>query len=156
MTQKPKIQYIGQFYVHGSEARALELEQPRKPKTKLPLAKLEQVEKIHVDPVALVAIAVAMVMMVTMILGVQQLYTDWQEYRAQAQHVHELREINHTKQDEFRSTYDLDDIRAKATALGMIPKEEAQHMTVTVTLPEPAEEMSWWDNVVWFVTGLFA
>ena len=39
MIQKPKIQYIGQFYTHGSEARKLELEQEqqkRKAKTKLP------------------------------------------------------------------------------------------------------------------------
>ena len=33
MAQKAKIQYIGQFYVHGSEARALELEQQRKQAT---------------------------------------------------------------------------------------------------------------------------
>ena len=32
MVQKPKIQYIGQFYVHGSEAIALELEEQRKQK----------------------------------------------------------------------------------------------------------------------------
>ena len=30
MNQKPKIQYIGQFYIHGSEARALELQEQKK------------------------------------------------------------------------------------------------------------------------------
>ena len=48
MNQKPKIQYIGQFYVHGSEARALELqEQKKQAKTRLPLAKLEPIEKVN-------------------------------------------------------------------------------------------------------------
>ena len=37
MVQKPKIQYVGQFYVHGSEARKLELQQEKKKaKTSLP------------------------------------------------------------------------------------------------------------------------
>ena len=45
MVQKPKIQYIGQFYVHGSEAKKLELlEQKKKARTKLPLARLQQIE----------------------------------------------------------------------------------------------------------------
>ena len=74
MVQKPKIQYIGQFYVHGSEARALEQqEQKKKAKTKLPLARLERIEKIYVDPVALAGIAVAVVMLAVMVLGAVQL-----------------------------------------------------------------------------------
>ena len=57
MAQKPKIQYIGQFYVHGSEARALALEEERKQaKARRPLARLQQVELIYVDPVAVVSI----------------------------------------------------------------------------------------------------
>ena len=45
MNQKPKIQYVGQFYVHGSEARALQLQQEkRQAKTKLPLARIQRIE----------------------------------------------------------------------------------------------------------------
>ena len=66
MTRKPEIQYIGQFYVHGSEARQLELlEKKKQPKTRLPIAKLEKIEKVYVDPVALVAIAVSVFMLVS-------------------------------------------------------------------------------------------
>ena len=51
MNQKPKIQYVGQFYVHGSEARQLQLqEQKRQAKTKLPHARVQKIEKIYVDP----------------------------------------------------------------------------------------------------------
>ena len=74
MNQKPKIQYVGQFYVHGSEARKLQLqEEKRQAKTKLPLARIKAIEKIYVDPVALVGIAVAVMMLVTMVLGAIQL-----------------------------------------------------------------------------------
>ena len=69
---------MGQFYVHGSEARKLQLEQEkRQAKTKLPLAKIQAIEKIYVDPVALAGIAVAVLMLVTMVLGAIQLKRDW-------------------------------------------------------------------------------
>ena len=48
MIHKPEIQYIGQFYVYGSEARQLEHKKQRKPKTKLPMARVRKVEKISV------------------------------------------------------------------------------------------------------------
>ena len=126
MNQKPKIQYIGQFYVYGSEARALEQQnQTRKPKTTLPVEKLAKIQKIYVDPVALIAIVVSVFMLATMIAGVRQLY-------------------------------DRAVIRDKAETMGLIPKAEAEHMTVTVTAPEIAPEPTWWENAVWFVKGMFA
>ena len=33
MDQKPVIQYVGQFYIHGSEARQLEVKAPEKRQT---------------------------------------------------------------------------------------------------------------------------
>ena len=52
MTEKPKIQYIGQFYVPGSEAQVLApKKKKKKAKTKLPIAKQEQVKAIYIDPV---------------------------------------------------------------------------------------------------------
>ena len=44
MSQKPKIQYVGQFYIHGSEARQLELQEKKKQaKSKLPLERLRKI-----------------------------------------------------------------------------------------------------------------
>lgn len=157
MTRKPEIQYIGQFYVHGSEARALELQEKKKqPKTRLPIAKLEKIEKVYVDPVALVAIAVAAFMLVTMLLGVAQLYDDWQEYKVMSDRVETLRLRNHEKVEAYRASYDLKDIRVKAEAMGMIPKAETEHMTVKISVPKPEPQMTFIDEVKWFVTGLFA
>ena len=68
MTEKPKIQYIGQFYVPGSEAQVLApKKKKKKAKTKLPIAKQEQVKAIYIDPVALIGITVAVVMLAVMV-----------------------------------------------------------------------------------------
>ena len=157
MTRKPEIQYIGQFYVYGSEARQLELlEKKKQAKTKLPIAKLEKIEKVYVDPVALVAIAVAVIMLCTMVTGVLQLRNDWLEYQAVSQYVDTLKEANHEKTEAYRASYDLKDIRVKALAMGMVSKAEAQQMTLKITPPEMEPEMTLIDEVKWFVKGLFA
>ena len=157
MTRKPEIQYIGQFYVHGSEARALELQEKKKqPKTILPIAKLEKIEKVYLDPVALVAIAVAVFMLATMVLGVLELHQDWQEYRQVSAYVETLRLSNREKVEAYRASYDLKDVKVKAMAMGMIPKAEAQQMTIQVERSAPELEMTFLDEVKWFVTGLFA
>lgn len=157
MTRKPEIQYVGQFYVHGSEARQLELlEKKKQPKTRLPIAKLEKIEKIYVDPVALIAIGVSVLMLVTMVMGVLQLKEDWVSYQEMSQRVETLRVSNHEKVEAYRSSYDLKDIQVKALAMGMIPKAEAEHMTVRINLSKPEPEMTWIEEVRWFVSGLFA
>ena len=157
MNQKPKIQYIGQFYIHGSEARALELqEQKKQAKTKLPLAKLEAVEKIYVDPVALVGIAVAVFMLVVMILGAVQLQNDWAAYEQMADYVSDLRTENVRLTQAYRSGYDLEDIEMKALAMGLVPKSELKTITMTVTRPEIQPELTWDQKVVRFWNGLWA
>ena len=149
MNQKPKIQYIGQFYVYGSEARALELEEKRKQaKTRLPLAKLESIEKIYIDPVALVGIAVAVVMLVVMILGAVQLHDDWNAYQQMDDYVTSLRAQNAELTLNYRSMYDLADIEMKALAMGLVPREQVESCAVTVTMPEIQETVLTWDQKV--------
>ncbi|MBQ2927846.1 MAG: hypothetical protein IJD98_04640 [Oscillospiraceae bacterium] len=155
MTQKPKIQYVGQFYVHGTAAR--KLEEPKKlVKNRLPLEKLQQVEKIYVDPVALASIAVAVFMLVVMMVGTVQVWRDWAEYDRVDKYVSELKYTNGELTREYRSQYDLEDIRMKAAALGLVPKSEVKTMTVTVTVPEPEPEISRVDEIKAFLEGLFA
>jgi hypothetical protein len=38
----------------------------------------------------------------------------------------------------------------------MIPASEAQSITVHVEVPQPEPENTWWDDLVWFLEGLFA
>lgn len=156
MNQKPKIQYVGQFYVHGSEAKKLELQQQRTARFRQPIEKLQKIEKIYVDPVALVGIAVAVVMLVTMVLGALQIRNDWAEYNAVSSYVSWLKEQKAEKQIAYRKAYDLEDITTKAHALGLVPKSEVKTMTVTVVLPEPKPEVSRLDEIKGFLEDMFA
>ena len=157
MNQKPKIQYVGQFYIHGSEARQLELQEKKKrAKSKLPLERLHKAEVIYLDPVAIFGITVALVMLAVMIVGALRIHTDWQEYRVMSDYVSRLNSENAQLQADYRSQYDLEDIRVKAAALGMVPKSELEKRTVYVTVPQPEPEMTWLEEIQWFLNGLFA
>ena len=157
MSQKPKIQYVGQFYIHGSEARQLELQEKKKrAKSKLPLERLRKVEVVYLDPVAIFGIVTALVMLTVMILGVLQIRDDWEEYRVMSNYVSRLNSENAQLQADYRSQYDLEDIRVKAQALGMVPKSELEVRTMYVTIPQPEPEMTWLEEIQWFLSGLFA
>ena len=157
MSQKPKIQYVGQFYIHGSEARQLELQEKKKQaKSNLPLERLRKIEVVYLDPVAIFGIVTALVMLTVMILGVLQIREDWKEYRVMSNYVSRLNSENAELQADYRSQYDLEDIRIKAQALGMVPKSDLEVRTVYVTIPQPEPEMTWLEELQWFLSGLFA
>ncbi len=163
MIPKPEIQYVGQFYVHGSEARKLELQQKqeeRKSKTRLPLERLRKIEKIYLDPTALIAMAVAVVMLVTMVVGGLRLEQDWKEYRALSSYVSTLNRENARLQKELRDSYDLEEIRTKALGIGLVSVEQIEVKTVAVTMPETVEEPGWLESKIeyihWFWKGLWA
>ena len=157
MSQKPKIQYVGQFYIHGSEARQLELQEKKKQaKSNLPLERLRKIEVVYLDPVAIFGIVTALVMLTVMILGVLQIRDDWKEYRVVSNYVSRLNSANAELQADYRSQYDLEDIRIKAQALGMVPKSDLEVRTVYVTIPQPEPEMTWLEELQWFLSGLFA
>ena len=157
MSQKPKIQYVGQFYIHGSEARQLELQEKKKQaKSNLPLERLRKIEVVYLDPVAIFGIVTALVMLTVMILGVLQSRDDWKEYRVMSNYVSRLNSENAELQADYRSQYDLEDIRIKAQALGMVPKSDLEVRTVYVTIPQPEPEMTWLEELQWFLSGLFA
>jgi len=158
MAYKPEIQYVGQFYVYGSEAKQLETqEKAKKAKTRLPLAKLEKIEQVYVDPVALVGIAVAVVMLVAMIMGFLQIRAAWAEYEVMSDYLADLKYQCAEKEAQYRSheEFDLVSIEQKALAMGMVPKDQATVRTLSVTIPEPEPEMTWIDEVKWFLDGLF-
>ena len=157
MIQKPEIQYIGQFYVYGSEARQLEhKKQQRKPKTKLPLARVRKVEKISVDPVALGGIVVAVVLLVAMAVGALQLRSDWIEYNQMSSYVSQLKQENAQLTRSYRAGYDLEEVRTRAAALGLVSESEAQTMIIAVTVPTAQPEPTFWEEVTGFLKGLFA
>ena len=157
MNQKPKIQYVGQFYIHGSEARQLELQEKKKQaKSKLPLERLRKVEVIYLDPVAIFGIVTALVLLAVMTVGVLQIRDDWTDYQTMSNYVSRLNSENAELKADYRSQYDLEDIRVKAEALGMVPKSQLEVRTVYVTIPQPEPERTWLEEIQWFLSGLFA
>ena len=161
MVRKPEIQYVGQFYVHGSEAQQLEPKQEkRKAKTKLPLVRLENIQKLYVDPVALCGMAVAVFMLVTMVIGAVHIQDSWQDYAVMSNYLSDLKRENAELSNTYHSGYDLAAIESQALALGMIPASEAETISITITPPAPKEEpnrfQEAWEDFVWFIDGLFA
>ena len=161
MAQKAKIQYIGQFYVHGSEARALaEKQQQKQNRTVLPLERLRNIQVIYLDPVALFGLAVAVFMAVTMVLGALNIRGAWNEYEAMQDHLTWLKSENARMSLEYTDGYDLAEVEAAAMTMGLVPRDSVQTIPVRVTVPVPVEEPTAWeeftDYVEWFVDGLFA
>ena len=157
MPRKPEIQYIGQFYVHGSEAKKVEVQQPpRKNKSQLPGQQVRPTKNVYLDPVAICGMAVAVIMAVVLVFGAAQIGDAWDEYEVMAGYASDLRYENIRLSRQYHGKYDLEEIRVAALNLGMIPVEEAQTMALTVTMPEVEPEPAWWEDIIWFLKGLFA
>lgn len=156
MVKKPEIQYIDKFYVYGSEAKVLELKPKRKIRTILPLSAPDKTIKIPVDPVAIGGIVVAVALLVTLVIGCVQYVQVYRQYRAMMDHVVVQQNMNVELRENYRSQIDLVEIRDKALALGMIPKEDAPVITIRAELPQREPEMTMWEDFVWLCKGLFA
>ena len=157
MVRKPDIQYVGQFYVHGSEAQKLAPKQEKKEaKTRLPLVIPQKLQKIYIDPVAIAGILVAVFMLVTIVAGTMAIQNAWNDYEAMESYVSELRRENARLTNDYRASYDIAEIAAAADTMGLIPKSEVQVRTVAVTMPVAEPEPTMWEDIVWFLKGLFA
>lgn len=157
MVRKPDIQYIDKFYVHGSEARVLELKpQKKKAKTVLPKFYPNKETVVRIDALSMCAIAVALSMVVLMVVGCFQLKASYERYEIMSDYVISLQNENVKLSEKYYAGFDPVDIGWKAHALGMIPMEEAQTMTISVTIPEEEPAPTLWEDMVWFLKGLLA
>ena len=77
-----------------------------------------------------------------------------QQYNQEMETLTELKRENAKLEHAYRTALDMDTIRERAEELGMIPAEEAQKMTVRVSVPEHEEEPTAWENFLWFLSGL--
>ncbi len=157
MAYKPEIQYVGQFYVHGTEAPKLDpLRMPKRDKKTRPQHKQDQRPVITLDPVALCGMVVAFAMLVTLAIGALQIRTAWQEYEHVNRYLVELKQTNSELEHQYRTGFDLKEIETSALGMGMIPATEVTVLPVTVTLPQPEAGEPWWEEPIWFLKGLFA
>jgi len=157
MAAKPEIQYVGQFYVYGSEAKKLEPKRQEQRKQAVrPQAQPEQVRVISIDPVALIGLAVAVVMLVCLVVSALQIVDTWKEFDTVATYMTQLKQEHAQLEHTYINGYDIVEVESAALALGMIPATEANTIILSVSIPQPEPEPSAWAEFVWFVEGLFA
>lgn len=155
MARRTEVQYV-QFYTAGSAA--YKFEPVSVPKKKASLPKRRRVKKIRVfvDPIAVVGVCMALVMLVMMFVGLGQWNRARQQQVQMEAYVQQLQAENSRLQEQYLAGYDPQEIYEIATAMGMIPAEQAQRVQVTVSAPVEEEKPSAWDNFCMFLTGLFA
>ncbi len=157
MARKAEVRYIN-FYSVGSCAYKVDAMPIPQKKQTMPLPKQRKRKKIliRVDPVAVAGVFLAAVMLIMMVVGLFQLGAAKQQAAQMQSYVLQLKEENRALDAQYRAGYDVEEVRAIATQMGMIPIEQAQHVQITVPVTEPVEEPTIWDNVYTFLVGLFA
>ena len=154
MARKTTERYV-RYYTFGSTAAKLDR---RERKAALPQYKTPEKRKpIPVDPVALVGSAVAVLLAILMLVGFAQVaHTSAQVKKLETQ-VMTLELEQEQLRQKYESGYDLEEVRAAAESMGMIPVEEAIH--VRVELPAESvqiEHLSWWDSMLLSLRRFFA
>ena len=159
MAEKPVIQYVGQFYVYGSEAKKVQPKKekdPEKQEYTLPLLNIRPVQRLYVEPLAICSIVLAVAFLITMIAGTMQIQSALQEMNTVDQYVQTLEKENRILDARFRSGYDLEAVRTAALEMGMVPVEELPVIGLSVVVPQPEPETTQWELFCWFLEGLFA
>ena len=158
MPRQPDIQYV-QFYVDGTAARKLETN--RKLQTQMPDPHKRRVTRrrkkvIAIDPLSVSAVLVAGVMLVSMAVGMMRLGTIDRETEKMEAYVVALQQENTTLRQTYQDGYDLEDIREKAVAMGLVPIVHNDRITIQAQVPVQQEEVTVWDQIGTFLAGLFA
>ena len=154
MARQPEVQYI-RFYTDGSAARKIAPLAPFKT-IKLPKPKKHKRITLRIDPVAIAGIVMSVVMLVLMLVGAAQLNSTRNELYAMATYVDALQQENRSLEATYSQGYDLEAVEKTALALGMVPKEQVQHITIQVPPVETEKMPGAWEQFCTFLTGLFA
>ena len=156
MEQKPVIQYVGQFYVYGSEVQSQKKKEDKKRAVLPKLPRATKEHYIYVDPVAVCGITLAVVMLVALVVGAIGLHEAMDRYNAQTEVLSRAKRENAALEHQYRSSLDLEAVQAQAEKLGMVPVAELETKTIRVNVKKAPEEPTAWDNFLWFVKGLLS
>lgn len=154
MAQKLEVRYV-RYYTQGSAAQNIV---PAFPVTKAPQPRVRKVKwlKIFVDPVAILGIVVAVAMLIMMGTGVARLRSAQEETVRLEAYVDQLTKTNDRLQAQYKESYNLLEVEYTALAMGMIPKDQAPRVTIDVSVPVQQEQVTLWEQIGTFLTGLFA
>ena len=161
MARKADIQYVHHYYTCGTAAKkvAIKAHQPKRkplphfePKFQMP----EHEVVVKLDPISISAIVVCAVLMVMMVVSLFQYSAAHQRNVELQEYVYALQEENLNLERDFKADLDLDQIRAQAMALGMIPVAEAQTIQVSGRVPVRQADPTCWERMGLFLRDLFA
>ena len=155
MAMQPEIRYINS-YVSGNVAYQPKKKPQKQQTVQLPKARRQQKFVIPVDVMAVCGIFTALVLSIMLIVGVSQMFHAQQEAQQMKQYALSLQAENKRLQETYEDSYDLEEIRQIALAMGMVPVEEVTHLQVQLTAPEEVHEYTAWESFCAFMVGLFA
>ncbi len=156
MAMQPDIQYVS-FYVEGNAAKKLEQQLLRPAAAPKPKVRKVKRRVVSIDPAAVLGLVVAVVMLFTMASALNGYRATVAKQQQMQNYILQLQQENAQLQQTYENGYDLEEIRDIALAVGMIPAEEADRITISVELPQPQQrELTLWEKVTTFLAGLFA
>lgn len=130
MTGKAEIQYIRFNVIDGNAARKIEVAPPIE-FAPLTVKKCRR-KRIYVDPIAILGTLVAVVMFASMAVGVVRYQNRCERIAVMQSYVSALQAENAELKETYHSSYDLAEVERTALALGMIPREEAENIDLSL------------------------
>ena len=155
MAMQPEVRYIN-AYVSGT-AVPQQSKMPQKTSSvQLPKAQKRQRYILQVDMVAVVGILAALVFSVMLIVSLVQMNQARQEALVMKNYALSLQQTNTQLQNTYHSSYNLDEVRDIALAMGMVPVEQVPHLQMQVTEPQTVPQQTAWESFWTFFLGMFA
>lgn len=155
MAKQPEVRYIN-YFVSGNIAYRPEKRQEHKPRTQLPAMPKERKRQTTVDGNALCCVLVSVVLLIALAVSAVQFIGAKNETAQLQRYVASLQQENETLSKNYADSFDEAEIRKIADSLGMIPAEQAKHMTMQVQLPVAEKEPTVLESILLFLKGLFA
>lgn len=155
MAMQPEVRYIN-AYVSGTAAPQPQKRPQKRPAVYLPKVKKQQKWLIPVDIVAVGGILAAVVLSVMLIVGLVQMNQAQREAKMYKEYALSLQQENEALQDTYTSSYDLEEVRDIALAMGMTPVEQVQHIQMQVVTPQVVQQPTAWESFWTFFLGMFA
>lgn len=156
MARQAEVQYVN-YPVDGTAARKAETVTQRTDVAPVYTSRRAERKVITVDPVALCGILLSAVMLIAMVVGLVQYGHTLHRTRQMNDYVQQLHQENVKLQREYRDGYDLDEVMDIALEAGMVPAENLDRVRINMEAPVQEEtQMSFWDALTTFLTGIFA
>ena len=154
MARKYNDRYV-RFYTYGSAA--VKVEDPRRTASLPKEQKAQKRKPIPFDPFAFAGNVVAVFMAILMIVGFIQVAVTNAKVQELESQLMVLEQQEQMLLEKYYGSFDLDEVRAAADSMGMIPIEEAAHVQIRVDAPNvEVQQISWWDSLVANLRQFFA